>query len=284
MSSWHLAGAVGPPSVLVHGIGAAGPTQVPLALQLAHHGPVHVPDLPGFGSSTASPGGADPAALADSLAAWATAHDIGPAVYLGVSAGCEVVLHLLADHPHLADRAVLQGPTVQPGARTRRSQLGRLLLDAPLEHPGLVALQLRELARRGPRPFLRAAPHFLGDRPEAVASRVAHPVLVVRGGHDPLVAGAWARRLAALLPHGACTELPRAPHALMYSRPRELAALAVGFAGTALPRGPSPRGAGAGAHGSATARGASGTSSRESSPTGSPCSTTSTRATSWFRM
>jgi 2-hydroxy-6-oxonona-2,4-dienedioate hydrolase len=238
VASWHLPDGSGRPRdesttpvVLVHGLGAAGVTQVPLAFELAAHTGVHVPDLPGYGRSPAGDGSAGPAASAQRLAGWARAHDLGPAIYLGVSAGCQVLLHLLATHPHLVDRAVLQGPTVQADARGRASQLARLLGDAPLEHPGLVVLQLAELARRGPQPFLRVAPDFLDDTPEALAPTVARPVLVVRGGLDPLVSADWARRLTALLPAGGLAELPRAPHALMYSRPRELAALTLGFAG-----------------------------------------------------
>jgi pimeloyl-ACP methyl ester carboxylesterase len=215
--------------VLLHGIGAGAEVVAPIAAELAGRFAVVAPDLPGFGLSSGRPDTADPGSLAAALARWVEVRDLGPAAFLGVSAGCQVLVRLAVLAPHLVDRLVLQGPTVARQDRRAPSQLARLALDAVLEHPALWGVQVRGVVRLGPRRLVRVADALLQDRPEAVLPEVGCPVLVVRGGWDPLVPARWAEQVAGLAPRGRLAVVPRAPHALVYSRPEELARVAVPF-------------------------------------------------------
>jgi 2-hydroxy-6-oxonona-2,4-dienedioate hydrolase len=77
-----------------------------------------VPDLPGFGLS-GNPGAAlDTTRLADALGGWLHAAGTAPAVLLGNSYGCQVIVDLVARHPEVAAAVVLSGPTTDPHART----------------------------------------------------------------------------------------------------------------------------------------------------------------------
>jgi pimeloyl-ACP methyl ester carboxylesterase len=225
----HLGAVDAPRVVLLHGIGAGAEVVAPIAAALADRCAVVAPDLPGFGRSTGHPDATDPRSLAAALARWVEARQLGPAAFLGVSAGCQVLTRLAVTAPHLVDRLVLQGPTVARGARAAPSQLARLALDAVLEHPGLWFVQARGVVRLGLRRLVRVADDLLDDRPESVLPRIGCPVLVVRGGWDPLVPASWSEQVARLAPHGRLAVVPRAPHALVYSRPRQLARVTVPF-------------------------------------------------------
>lgn len=223
------AGPDEPPVVLVHGIGAAGPVVAPLGEVLAARFGVAVPDLPGFGRSPGGHRGTDPTSLAGALADWCDALEVEQAPFVGVSAGCQVLLHLAVERPDLVDRLVLVGPTVDHRSRNVPSQLLRLALDALLERPSLWLVQLRGIRQLGVRRLRQAAAALIEDRPEQLLAQVTCPVLVVRGGWDPLVPARWARTAARLAPRGRAVTVPRAPHALVHSRPRQLARVVVPF-------------------------------------------------------
>lgn len=233
--SWHLEDADGPPVVAVHGLGAASDALVPIATELAAHFAVHLPDLPGFGRSRDDRDDRGPAELADALATWARAVDLPPAAFLANSAGCQVVLHLAVRHPGTVDRLVLQGPTIDAHARTRGAQLLRLGLDGLLEHPTLGRVQARGVRQAGFRRLRRCLDRFLADEPEALMRQVRASLLVVRGTRDPLVPQRWAQRLTGLARDARLTVVPGGPHALVYSRPRELAAVVIPFLHAAQP-------------------------------------------------
>jgi 2-hydroxy-6-oxonona-2,4-dienedioate hydrolase len=227
--SWHLGVDGALPVVLVHGIGAAGEVVAPLAVELEARFAVSVPDLPGFGRSGSGRHAPDSASLASALARWCELAGLGRAAFVGVSAGCQVLLHLAVDRPELVERLVLQGPTVDRSTRNTASQLLRLGLDAVLERPSLWFVQLRGVRRLGMRRLRGTAAALIEDRPEQLLPRTRCPVLVVRGGWDPLAPARWTSRVAQLAPQGRHATIPRAPHALVYSRPRQLARVLVPF-------------------------------------------------------
>jgi pimeloyl-ACP methyl ester carboxylesterase len=69
--------------------------------------------------------------------------------------------------------------------------------------------------------------YAIADRIEDKLPRVQSPALVVIGTLDGFTPVSWAEELAGLLPHGRLAVVEGAPHTLNYSRPAELARLAL---------------------------------------------------------
>src|SRR4028118_2263184 len=173
--------AGGPPFVLVHGLVVSSRYMVPLLEELARSYAVYAPDLPGFGRSEGPAGALDVAGLADALAAWMRATRLGAAVLVGNSMGCQVIVELALRHPDLVEKVVLQGPTMDPRARSAPRQMWRLLLDTTREPPFLVAIEGLDLLRAGLVRSWRTFRYALDDPIEERLPRVRVPALVVAG-------------------------------------------------------------------------------------------------------
>jgi 2-hydroxy-6-oxonona-2,4-dienedioate hydrolase len=109
--------------VLVHGLIVSGRYMVPTAELPAAHYRVFVPDPPGFGKSEKPPRTLDVAGLSDSLAAWMGEGGLDRAALVGNPFGCQIIVELAVRHPERVERAVLQGPTTDPQARTALRQI-----------------------------------------------------------------------------------------------------------------------------------------------------------------
>ena len=204
------------PVVLVHGLAVSHRYLMPTAALLARRHPVGVPDLPGFGLS-ADPGAAlDTTQLADALGGWLHATGTAPAVLLGNSYGCQVIVDLVARHPELAAAVVLSGPTVDPQARSVTRQVLRWLRDAVHEDPLQAPILLRDVRDAGPRRVFATLRHAVGDRIEEKLPTIAVPALVIRGGIEPIVPARWADEAARLLPRGRIVTVPGSPHNSVY--------------------------------------------------------------------
>lgn len=233
-SLWHHAGglrlhareggAPGPGTqvVLVHGLIVSSLYMVPLARVLARDHHVLAPDLPGFGLSDAPRGVPDIPGLAGWLLRWMDAAGIGRAALFGNSLGCQVIAHLAADHPDRVERIVLSGPTYDPAARRAAPQIGRWLRDCLYEHPRLMAVNVRDFLRAGPRRGVRTFRRSLADRIELQLPRIAAPALVVLGTRDPIVPRRWAEEAARRLPRGRLVEIA-GPHCVNFTTPQALA-------------------------------------------------------------
>lgn len=214
----------GPPVVLVHGLAVSHRYLMPTATLLARQHPVAVPDLPGFGLS-GDPGAAlDTRALADALGGWLHAAGVGPAVLLGNSYGCQVIVDLASREPDVAVALVLSGPTVDPAARSAIRQALRWLRDVPHEDPRQAPILLRDVRDAGPRRVLATLRHSVRDRVADKLPAIRVPTLVTRGGVEPIVPDRWAAEAARLLPHGQLAVLPGAPHNSVYTAAAALAA------------------------------------------------------------
>jgi pimeloyl-ACP methyl ester carboxylesterase len=123
--------------VLVHGLVISSRYMEPLALALASNGyRVLAPDLPGYGESVeGAPRSALPIEiLANVLFLWLNAVGLKKATFIGNSFGCQVLTMLAVLHPRAVERLVLQGPTVDPSARSLIRQIGRDILNGRLEN------------------------------------------------------------------------------------------------------------------------------------------------------
>ena len=216
-------GRDGPAVVMVHGLVVSGRYMLPTARLLAARSAVYVPDLPGFGLSEKPPRALNVSGLSDALAAWMRATGLERAALVGNSVGCQVIVDLAVRHPGLVGQAVLQGPTMDPAARSAVRQIGRLLLDTPREPPSLVPIELLDFLRAGAGRAWRTLRYALEDPIEDKLPRMGVPALVVRGSRDPIVPRRWAEEVARLLPEGRFVEIPGAAHAVNFGAPSRFA-------------------------------------------------------------
>jgi cis-3-alkyl-4-acyloxetan-2-one decarboxylase len=103
----YVVGGVGPPLVLVHGLGGTIENWRGLAPPLAARHRVLVPDLPGHGHSSLLPEARNLDALAEAVLAVADAEQIRGAVWIGHSLGGVVALRAAALRPHAVGGLVL---------------------------------------------------------------------------------------------------------------------------------------------------------------------------------
>jgi 2-hydroxy-6-oxonona-2,4-dienedioate hydrolase len=207
--------------VLVHGLVISSRYMVPTAVELAPLCAVYAVDLPGYGDSGKPRTILGVAELADALAAWMDAIDLRTADLVGNSFGCQILAEFALRHLDRVNRLVLQGPTVDPRARTVRQQLARLALNSAREAPGLGWITLTDYRKAGWRRILATIRMAMEDRIEDKLPRVVAPTLVVRGERDPIVPQRWAEEVTRLLPRGELRILPGLGHTINYTAPRE---------------------------------------------------------------
>ncbi|AGZ42355.1 alpha/beta fold hydrolase [Actinoplanes friuliensis] len=224
------AAATGRPWVLLHGLAVSHRYLMPTAAAL-EGGPVHVPDLVGFGLSVKPRPVLDVVGHSRVIAAWLDAEGIGPASVLANSFGCQVAVELAIRRPDLVAALVLVGPTVDPDAPTSAGQAGRWLLDLTREDPRQAALIAADVRDAGIRRVLTTLRLSVRHRIEQRLPLVTQPVLVLRGEHDPIVPPRWARDAGLLAPRGATGEIPGAAHNAVTTAGTEVAARALAFVG-----------------------------------------------------
>ena len=232
----HPAPKEAPAVVLVHGLVVSSRYMVPTLASLAADHRVYAPDLPGFGRSEKPPRALDVPGLARALDGWMEAVGLGSAVFVGNSMGCQVIAELAVRSPARVEQAVLQGPTMEPGARTLLRQAARLALDCLREPPSLILIELLDLLAAGPLRSLRTFYHAADYRIEKKLPELRVPTLVLHGALDPIVPESWAREVADLLPDGRFVVVPEAAHAMNYDAPSELARHIRAFLGTGARR------------------------------------------------
>ena len=202
--------------VLVHGLIVSSRYMVPTAERLALYRRVFAPDLPGFGRTERPLKPLNVAGLADALSAWMGAVGLERAALVGNSMGCQVIADLAVRHPARVERAVLQGPTMDPKGRSVPEQVGRFLLDVPREPLSLVPIELLDYLSAGTRQAWRTLRYALEDRIEEKLPYMRVPTLVVRGSRDPIATQRWAEEVTGLLPMGRLSVIPGAAHAANY--------------------------------------------------------------------
>jgi 2-hydroxy-6-oxonona-2,4-dienedioate hydrolase len=211
-----------PTVVLVHGLGLSHRYMMPTAERLAPDCRVFVPDLPGFGDSGKPERVLDVPGLADALANWMEASGLGRAALLGNSFGCQIIADLAARHPERVERAVLQGPTTDPEARSWLGQFVRWRRNSPYNPPELGPITRADYRRCGYLRLFETTRHFMRDRVEDKLPRIRAPVLVVRGDRDPIVPQRWAEEVARLVPQGRLVVIPGVAHTLVFTSALEL--------------------------------------------------------------
>lgn len=224
------------PIVFVHGLGGSTRYMEPtMALVAAHHN-VAGPDLPGFGRSGTPSRVLTLRELSTALQIWLDARGIGPAVFVGNSHGCQVIVELASQAPHRVAGLVLNAPTMDPAHRTMLGTILRAVFVIPREPVALAAIIARDYLRAGPFRLLGTLHDALRDPIERKLASLQMPVLVVAGRRDPLVTVAWAERVARLVgssvPSAAGAEftvIETVAHALPFDDPSAFAPLILAF-------------------------------------------------------
>ena len=223
----------GRPWVLLHGLAVSHRYLMPTAAALPA-GPVHVPDLPGFGLSDKPHRVYDAAEHAAVIARWMDAEGIEDAYLLGNSFGCQVAVELAVYRPDLVSALVLVGPTADPAAATAGGQICRWLRDLLSEDPRQTSILAADLADAKPRRVLLTLRHCVRHHVENRLPLVQAPVLFLRGRYDPIAPVSWLHRAAALVPDARTGEVPRAAHNAVTTAGEEVAARAVAFVKAAV--------------------------------------------------
>jgi 2-hydroxy-6-oxonona-2,4-dienedioate hydrolase len=202
---------------------------VPTAEQLAPFGRVYAPDLPGYGKSYKPAKVLTLSELADALVDWMDALDLAKAHLVGNSFGCQIIAEFGLRYPERIDRLVLQGPTVDPSARSLSKQLIRLMINSRREQRSMGGITLKDYRAAGLSRIYGTIKMALADRIEEKLPLINAPTLVVRGERDPVVPQSWAEKVTTLLPNARLHVIPDAAHTVNYSVPEKFAAAIIPF-------------------------------------------------------
>lgn len=228
------------PLVFVHGLGVSSRYMEPTMALLAREHVVAGLDLPGFGRSGTPRRVLGVRELSEALAAWLDARGIGPAILVGNSFGCQIIVELATREPWRAAGLVLNAPTMDPAHRTMFGQLVRVIADVPREPFALAVHVARDYLRAGPLRLFATLRAALADRIEEKLPALAMPASVVCGALDPVVTAEWADQVVRLVGRdvaGAAgatlTVVPDGAHALPFDDPATFSALVAAFAARA---------------------------------------------------
>jgi 2-hydroxy-6-oxonona-2,4-dienedioate hydrolase len=217
-----------PALVLVPGLVVTSRNVAPAARCLQDAFSVYALDLPGFGRSDNPARVLSVPQLAEALLAWMDAAGLPDAHLLGNSFGCQVIVEFACRHPERAGRLMLTGPALDPAIRTFWQPVMRLLWDGFYE-PALIVPTLYDFLEMGPRRVWGTYFAALADRIEDKLPKLDKPVLLARGERDPIASQDWLERMLRLIPTAQAQTLLRAPHALAFSAPEQVASLAKAF-------------------------------------------------------
>ncbi|HUO84395.1 MAG TPA: alpha/beta fold hydrolase [Thermoanaerobaculia bacterium] len=201
-----------PRVVLIHGLGLGTRYFRRLAHAFLDRAGIRViaPDLPGFGYTPK--GQTAPAGIADRLAAWITALEAPPFIWVGHSTGCHVVEQISERHPALVSHAFHLGPIWSDTVSWW--QLGwRLFRDAWLEPVALVLEAARAWLRAGPLRVFRALQACMVENAPVSLPPAARRIIA--GAEDGLIDPSTLNRLGVMI------RIPGA-HGIAWSHPEEI--------------------------------------------------------------
>lgn len=207
----------GPPFVLVHGIGTSHRYFARLHRELARNSEVHSVDLPGFGGMPKPDAAMEVRDMATALASVLDHLGTSSAVLVGHSMGAQWVVELAATRPDLAAAVVLIGPVADDARRTTLAQSAALVRDALREPLGANAIVFVDYARCGPAWFSTQLRWMIAYPIEDRVRTISAPLLVLRGGRDPIAGTEWCRKLRSAAPHGSFVVVPGNRHVVQHS-------------------------------------------------------------------
>ncbi|WP_104139445.1 alpha/beta fold hydrolase [Arthrobacter sp. ZGTC131] len=218
-----------PVFVLLHGIGVTHRYFAKLHLELsrgkqAPGAVVYSFDLPGFGDTPRPGRQVSVGEYAAFVAAVLAEAGVQSCVVVGHSMGTQFAVELALQEPDLVSGVVLMGPVVDPSRRSATWHALALTRDSLLcEAPTTNAVVFTDYFRTGLRWYFTQLPVMLGFPLETRIRGVQQPVLVLRGGRDPIARRPWCEYLAAEAPHGTFAEVPARGHVVQDTAPSAVA-------------------------------------------------------------
>jgi pimeloyl-ACP methyl ester carboxylesterase len=210
------------PILMLHGLVVSSSYFRPVAHQLDERFALYIPDLPGFGRSTAGDA-RDLDGVVDALVAWMDIHGLRAPVVVGNSLGCQVATLLATRYPERVAALVMVAPTMDPAVSGPLGVIWRGMKDIPRERLGLWRIWVPDFLLAGPVRALRWLLISLRDDQLARLPAVRQPVVAVAGEDDPICPVAWVDAFAGAVADGRMVIIPGAPHAMNYSAPGALA-------------------------------------------------------------
>jgi pimeloyl-ACP methyl ester carboxylesterase len=175
--------------------------------------------MPGFGESDKPPVQTLDQ-MTEAIEGWLAARGIERASFIGNSMGCELIINLAVAYPHRVARMVLQGPSVDPPARSYDGMAGRLMKNMIKERSSdLNAIAREDYAKATIPRVVKTAFMTFRDEPEKKLPAVQCPVLVVRGGNDPVISQGWAEQVASIPRDGRLLVIPGYCHTIHFIAP-----------------------------------------------------------------
>jgi len=212
---YHQSGS-GPPIILIHGLGLSLQEWQKNLETLARWGTVYALDLPGFGDSEDPDETLRAQHLAKIALKFASALNLGPAVWIGHSLGGAVCLWAATLQPQAVRGMVLAASLgLAPHPSLFRRFLG-LCIDGFFERPSFMFKLYRAYFQAGPWRILRTIQKSQSHQILRQITRLSMPVLVVNGRWDPIVSLREGRLLSRRLLKGGWQVLD-APHGLIYT-------------------------------------------------------------------
>jgi pimeloyl-ACP methyl ester carboxylesterase len=226
--------AARPVYVLLHGIGVSHRYLARLHVELARSADVYSFDLPGFGGTPRPGRQVSVGEYAAFVAAVLAQQGVGSCIVVGHSMGVQFAVELALQAPALVSRTVLMGPVVDPARRSAAWHALALTRDALFsEPPSTNAVVFTDYFRAGFRWYLTELPVMMEYPLDARARGVAQPVLVLRGGRDPIARRPWCEYLAAQAPDGAFAEVRGRGHVVQETATEDVARIIRSWAGAA---------------------------------------------------
>jgi pimeloyl-ACP methyl ester carboxylesterase len=233
------AGDDAPTFLLLHGIGLSHREFTGLAKLLSRTGRVVAFDLPGFGRNPRPDRllsvEEHAALIAERLRRLRREAGLGPVVVVGHSMGAQFAVELARIAPSDVSGLVLIGPVVDVQHPTLVQQAMGLARDWPLEPPATQLMAGFDYLRCGVRWFLAESLAMRDYRIHPRIVGVQHPVLVVRGEHDPIAGRAWCEWLAGRARDGSFAEVAGRRHNLPHSDPAATSAAILAWLARAEP-------------------------------------------------
>ncbi|MDQ1056180.1 pimeloyl-ACP methyl ester carboxylesterase [Arthrobacter globiformis] len=242
-------GAGQPAYVLLHGIGVshrylarlhvelaqgAEAPQSPQAECLDRGAAVYSFDLPGFGGMPRPGRQVTVGEYAAFVATVLAERGVESCIVIGHSMGVQFAVELALQVPGLVTRTVLMGPVVDPARRSAAWHALALTRDSLFSEPPLTnVVVFTDYFRTGFRWYLTELPVMMEYPLDSRLRGVAQPVLVLRGGRDPIARRPWCEYLAAQATDGAFAEVSGRGHVVQDTATGEVAQAIRRWAGTA---------------------------------------------------
>ncbi|WP_109210223.1 MULTISPECIES: alpha/beta hydrolase [Microbacterium] len=220
-----------PAIVLVHGIGVSHRylSRLHDELAAAHRTVISV-DLPGFGGLPKPGTDVDVPTMGEAIGRVLEQLSLGPVVLFGHSMGSQWVVETALQRPELLTSVVVMGPVADDRHRTILRQTRALSIDTLLEPPTVNTIVLTDYLRCGIPWYLTQLRHMLAYRLEERVPQLTVPLLIIRGGADPIAGLEWCRRLRDDAPRAELVQIPEHHHVAQHSAPRAVASAVLSLA------------------------------------------------------